>query len=364
MQTKLNLVNISDTINDKAVKMMIPRVSIVMAAYNANQFLAEALDDLLAQTFTDFELIVVDDGSTDGTLAMLDSYAAADARIIVLKNEINLGLPTSLNLGIKHCRAALIARADADDRYPPDRLAKQVAFLDAHPEVGLLSGAVDKIDAHGKYLLSVRFPTEDGQIRMRELFLNSFTHPGVMYRTELVRSIGGYDPEYFTSEDADLYSRLRPVTIAANLEDKVVYYRKHGAASTQNRKSKDVALSLSVRQRLLSGYLQRPVGIDEAEALQAVYWARKKYNLTVDQLIVARRGFKEIFRQAKRCENSDTLRFFKSEVCRALLAAARSDQNLPGMLRWRLFTEVFWWDPRMISTSLRDRLNKSLGREA
>lgn len=340
--------------------MIAPRVSIVMAAYNATQFLAEALDDLLAQTFTDFELILVDDGSTDGTLAVLESYAAADGRVVVLKNEVNQGLPKSLNVGIEHCRAALIARADADDRYPPDRLAKQVAFLDAHPEVGLLSGAVDKIDEQGKYLLSARFPTDDGQIRMRELFLNSFTHPGVMYRTDLVRSIGGYDPDFFTSEDADLYSRLRPLTKAANLEDTVVYYRKHGAASTQNRKSKDVALSLSVRQRLISEYLQRPVGIQEAEALQEVFWARKKYNLTVDQLMVAKQGFREIFRQAQKSENPDTLRFFKSEVCRALLAAARSDQNLSGVLRGRLFMEALLWDPRMTSSFSTARLKRVL----
>lgn len=339
-----------------------PKVSIVMAAYNATPFLTEALDDLLAQSFTDFELIVVDDGSIDGTLATLDAYAAVDPRLVILRSKANQGLPTALNRGIEHARAALIARADADDRYPLDRLARQVEFMDAHPEIGLLSGAVDKIDEDGNYLLTVRFPTEDGPIRMRELFLNSFTHPGVMYRTELVRAIGGYDPDYLTSQDADLYTRLRPITRAANLEAQVVYYRKHGSASTQNRQSSQAALALGVRQRLLSEYLQRPVDIEEAEALQTVFWRRQRPTATLAQFMRGQRGFVEILEKGKLREDADTLQYFRSEVSQTLWAHARFNKNLSSLRRARLSLEAFLWAPRIAASAMQAKAKKVPGK--
>lgn len=332
-----------------------PRVSVLMAAYNASRFLKDALDDILAQTFQDFELVVVEDGSVDDTPAILQEYASRDPRIIVVENSANLGLSRSLNRGLDRCRAKLIARADADDKYPPDRLERQVHFLEENAEVGLLSGAVEKIDEHGNFLLSTSFPEEDGEIRVRELFINCFTHPGVMYRKRLVQSVGGYDPAYDGCEDAELWSRLRSITKSANLESAVVYYRKHESAATQNRSKTVASRSLEVRQRLLSAYLERSVSIDEAGAMQATFWARPAAPASPQQLKAGMAGLREVFRKAKEREEPSTVHYLRREVSNAMLKQSQINKGNSWM-RCRLLAESALWDPALIGSKFRGKI--------
>lgn len=333
-----------------------PKVSILVAAYNASRFLAGTLDDLLAQTFSDFELVVVEDGSTDGTLSLLQSYAARDPRIVVVQNDQNMGLPRSLNRGLERCRAPLVARADADDRYPPDRLERQVQFMEAHPDVGILSGAIERIDENGSFLFRRQFPTEDGQIRLRELFVNSLPHPAVMYRKHLVDLAGGYDPAYFTAEDSDLWSRLRRMTRAANLDALLVYYRRHGAASMSNRGPREEALSLGVRQRELSHYLERAVSMDEARAMNTLFCGYHRL-ATLEELAMARSGIREVLRQAKKRENPAAVRYFQDEISTALLKQADLHGDLPS-LRLDLTVEALRLAPRTALAKLKDKLKR------
>ena len=167
------------------------RVSIVMPAYNAAPFLRQAVDSILSQTFTDFEFIVVDDGSTDSTLAILDGYS--DPRIRVIKSEHNLGLPGALNLGLSAARGEYIARMDADDVSLPERLMKQVSWLDENPETSVLGTFSIRIDPQGRYHEFIPVPTGDKEISRRLLSdANPIIHGSVMMRSVVVQKVGGY----------------------------------------------------------------------------------------------------------------------------------------------------------------------------
>ncbi|MFW5642330.1 MAG: glycosyltransferase [Roseicyclus sp.] len=338
----------------------VPKVSVLMGAYNAERFLREALDDLLAQTMADFELVVVDDGSTDATSSILEDYARRDGRIVLLRNGRNLGLPASLNRGLARCRADIVARADADDRYMPDRLARQLAFLEAHPEVGLMSCAVEKIDEQGRSLFVNRFPTKDGEIRMRELFVNCFSHPGVMFRRRLVEEVGGYDETLLSSQDADLWQRLRRRTVAANLDAPLVRYRKHTAQNTADRSPEDREKSLAIRRRALEDYLAREVPMKEAGAMVETFHCRNDRRADPDALQAGMRGLREVLACARRRESAETRRYFRTVVHDALLGHARQQVSDPP-LRRRLIAEAIRWRPARSARRAGARLVPGIG---
>lgn len=205
-----------------------------MAVYNVAPFLREALDSVLAQTFADFECVVVDDGSTDGSAAILAAYA--DPRVRVVR-QANAGLIASLNRGIEIARGDLIARMDPDDRCEPARLATQVAYMDAHPDVALLGGAVATMDEAGERLAPrVPFPATHEQLWAaigRRPWV--FCHPAVMFRRAAVVAMAGYDRRYLHAEETELFARLMSGHRAANLPDVLLTYRiRRGAMSLQN----------------------------------------------------------------------------------------------------------------------------------
>jgi GT2 family glycosyltransferase len=206
-----------------------PAVSVLMPVYDAGDFLAPALDSILAQTFADFELIAIDDGSRDASAQVLARFAARDPRIRVFAQE-NRGLVAALNRALELARAPLVARMDADDVARPDRFAKQVAYLQDHPEVAAVSGAMDVIDAGGTYLRTAVFPTSPDAVASELLHRCCVCHPAVMARTEALRSIGGYRGNARHAEDYDLWLRLAERSAIANLPDVLLAYRLHPQA--------------------------------------------------------------------------------------------------------------------------------------
>jgi glycosyltransferase involved in cell wall biosynthesis len=200
-----------------------------MSVYNGERFLAAAIDSVLAQTFGDFEFLILDDGSTDGTAQILRDYGFKDARIRPIIRE-NRGLVASLNQLLEEARAPLIARMDADDICRPERFALQVAFLEANPDHGVIGswsedigeedqswpiGGADQPLTHAEFLHNIRF---GGPL---------LVHPGVMYRRELVRAQGGYHKAFLHCEDLDLWLRLASVTRIANLPLRLIRYRHY-----------------------------------------------------------------------------------------------------------------------------------------
>lgn len=204
-----------------------PRVSVVMSVYNGQPFLEEAVESVLGQTFGDFEFIIVNDGSTDGSGEVLDEWASKDSRIRVMHQE-NRGIPYSLNRGWRMARGAYIARMDADDISRPQRFEKQVEFLEKDPTVDVLGTNVEVIDADGERLQVPSIPTTPGLIAWRTLFGSAIWHPTVMMRKRILQRAGGYDDALPEAHDYDLWTRLTPITDFSNLSDVLLKYRWWG----------------------------------------------------------------------------------------------------------------------------------------
>lgn len=211
-----------------------PRVSVLMSVYNDARFVAEAVDSILSQTFSDFEFIIVDDGSSDATPAILKQYA--DPRVTVLRNERNVGLTKSLNRGLEATQGEYVARQDADDRSLPHRLAHQVKFLDTHPEICLVGTGFVRVDEEGRELGTVTMPTEPAQIREMLFYAHCFCHGSTMGRRADLQAIGGYDERFVAAQDIDLWLRLAERCQLANLPTVDYAFRTHGASiSGQSR---------------------------------------------------------------------------------------------------------------------------------
>ena len=185
---------------------MTPRVSVIMAAYNAERFVAEAVRSVLAQTMRDWELIVVDDASTDGTWDVLQGFT--DARIVLLRNETNLGAAVTRNRALEQARGEYIAILDADDVAMPERLEKQVAFLDEHPATCAVGCWAEKVDETGRVLEVWETPTQVAQIEFAMTHTCPLLHPSALVRRDALVSVGGYDASYPCAQDYDLLVRL------------------------------------------------------------------------------------------------------------------------------------------------------------
>jgi GT2 family glycosyltransferase len=203
-----------------------PAISVLMPVYNAGRFLAPALESVLGQTFADFELIAIDDGSSDGSGKVLADVAARDPRVRVISQR-NLGIVAALNRALELARAPLIARMDADDICRPDRFGKQVAYMEHHPEIAAVSGAMDVIDESDIYLRTDAFPTLPDAIDSELLHRSCVCHPAVMARAAALRALGGYRSNVQYAEDYDLWLRISEAGRIANLPDVLLSHRVH-----------------------------------------------------------------------------------------------------------------------------------------
>ncbi|WP_305313675.1 glycosyltransferase family A protein [Hydrogenophaga sp.] len=226
-----------------------PTVSVVVPTYNAGRYIAEAVTSILNQDFTDFELLLIDDGSTDETASVIQRFAA-DSRVRLLHNERNIGLIATLHRAYAECRAPFIARMDADDICDPKRLGRQVVFLRNHPEVDIVGGA---IRFFGNVAPTVfQFPTDHAAIRPAMLFYCPLAHPALMFRRELVeQGLIRYDDDFRYAEDYHLWSRLLLRVTSANLPEVVLDYRLHAQQVSSGSSDKQYAASLRVRRKML-----------------------------------------------------------------------------------------------------------------
>jgi glycosyltransferase involved in cell wall biosynthesis len=212
------------------------RVSVVMSVYNEERYLHEAIDSILRQTFEDFEFVIIDDGSVDQTPALLKGYH--DARLRVYR-QANQGQSSALNQGIRMAVGSYIARMDGDDICLPERLERQVCFLDAHPEVALVGTWCTKIDTGTGQKRLQRLPEDDGSIRRFLAIDNPFIHSSVMIRKSVLDRVGLYD-EGLIWQDYDLWVRIARYYGMANIHDPLVIRRKHPASLTlRSRKSRE-----------------------------------------------------------------------------------------------------------------------------
>ncbi len=228
-----------------------------MSVYNGERFLALAIDSILSQTFTDFEFLILDDGSADGTAAIIDAYAAKDARIRVIRRD-NKGLIVSLNELIAAARAPIIARMDCDDIAHPLRFAKQIAFLKDNPGYGVVGTWIENIDADGKiaYYEGADHPTD------HEAFIatvgqgTTVCHSSVMMRKEPVQRVGGYHSAFKHCEDFDLWLRLASITKLCSVPERLMQYR-HWEQQVSNRHAYEQRVGAGIS---LAAYREREAG--------------------------------------------------------------------------------------------------------
>ncbi len=203
-----------------------PIVSVVMVVCNVDRFLAESIESVLDQTFGEFEFIIVDFGSTDNSKAIASHYAAKDSRIR-LHEMPNCSLVNARNAACSLAQGQYIAIMDADDVSLPHRLIREIAFMEKHPQVGLVGGATEWIDAAGRSLRIDHFPTQDHEIRSELADRCPFCQPTVLIRREAFLSAGGYRAAFIVSHDYDLFLRIAERFQCANLKEVVLKYRIH-----------------------------------------------------------------------------------------------------------------------------------------
>jgi len=218
-----------------------PAISVVLPVFNAEHYVREAVESILAQSFTDFELIIINDGSTDGSSAILQELAASDARVLLIERA-NGGLVSALNEGIERARANLIARMDADDVAMPERLALQHARMLTSPQLGVLGSFMRLIDASGRIIRLADYPiTEADTARFLEKGC-PLAHPTVIMRRKAVVEVGGYRTAFAHCEDYDLWLRISERGFGiANLPKPLLNYRIHGTnVSSVHRQAQEL----------------------------------------------------------------------------------------------------------------------------
>lgn len=205
-------------------KMTEPRITVLMPVYNGERYLCDAIQSILSQTLGDFEFLIINDGSTDRSVEIINSYR--DPRIRLIHNDQNMQLIATLNKGLDMAQGEYIARMDSDDISLPERLENQVAFLDAHPEVGICG---TWIRTFGNKKGSVwNYPTDDATIRSRFIFESVIAHPSVMIRKDMLENADlRYNPLYKHAEDYGLWVAASKHTNFANIGKILLHHRLH-----------------------------------------------------------------------------------------------------------------------------------------
>ena len=226
-----------------------PLVTIVMSVYNGEQFLREAIDSMLGQTFSDFDFLIINDASTDNSVKIINEYD--DQRIKLIHNKQNIGLTKSLNKGLKLAQGRYIARMDADDISLPTRLEKQVDYMESHSEVGLCGGWFQIIE--GPF---IKKPETHEEIAVRMLRRNPFGHSTVMMRKSVLENHSlTYDETLVSSQDYDFWSRMINYTKAYNIPEVLVKYRVHNKQISASKRNEQLKNETKIKKAILKKLL-------------------------------------------------------------------------------------------------------------
>jgi glycosyltransferase involved in cell wall biosynthesis len=252
--------------------MNFPRISIIMSVYNGSRYLSESIQSIINQTYPDFEFIIVDDGSTDNTFEILNEYSRQDSRILIYRSETNLGLAGGLNIGLKYAKGEYIARQDADDISLPERLFKQVEFMDSNPDYGLVGVAAQLVDSNGNFLKIDYNISGNEEIQLNLLDYMCICGAAIMVRRECMEAIGyNFNEKLETAEDYDLVLRLGEITKLEVLQDPLYIYIQHSESECHTKKLK--------------------LAFDKASVLQHTIFRRYNNNPPVNKLHLISRDY-------------------------------------------------------------------------
>lgn len=244
-----------------------PMITVLMPAYNAERYIGKAIASVLRQTYTDFELVIVNDGSTDNTQNIIQSFN--DERI-VLVNQHNKGVGAALNIGLKHARAPYIARFDADDICHEQRLEKQISFLQANPEYILVGSDADYILDNDDFLFHFRCIAHTHDEIMDKLyFYCPFVHPTVMYKKESICNAGGYPTDAHNFEDYMLWTSIAKAGKLCNMPEALIQYRLNPNSVTIDEKWRGRRFRKLKRDAVKRGYVTAEEGGELLDIIKA-----------------------------------------------------------------------------------------------
>lgn len=230
-----------------------PLVSVVMTTYNAERFIDEAIQSTLNQTLKDYELIIIDDCSKDNTWNIVQGYCKGNTKIRALRHEHNIGSCQTLNECKRMSRGDYIAVMDHDDWSYPARLEKQATFMDAHPNVGIVGGAMEIIDENGAIKGMRKYNCSDDLIRRKIFRYSPFSHPLIMYRRSVLEKVGFSNCDFAPADDYELYFRMGTIAKFANLPDTLLKYRVVSTSIT-NRLVKKMTLNTIKIRNIYKNY--------------------------------------------------------------------------------------------------------------
>jgi hypothetical protein len=326
--------------------------SVVMSVFNGERFLPEAVESILNQSFRDFEFIVINDGSTDSSGLILDSYQKKDSRLRVYHQK-NMGLIESLNRGCSLAQGRYIARMDADDVAVRDRLLWQIDFMEKHPAVGVVGGAVEVISREGKPLATYRNPTGDAEIKAALLHGSPFWHPTVLVRKEVFISVAGYRKAVVEAEDYDLWLRIADRFQLANLDVVLLRYRLHPHQVSVLHRRQQILSSLAARAAALLRKNGNPDPLDSVENITQTVLARLGVSEAAQQTALATDYVWTIRNMCDTGEYSVALDVLSQMLCSPGLKQAGNCT----VADFRLLAARIYWHQRRIGRAI---LNVSL----
>ena len=252
-----------------------------MSVYNGEKYLSEAIESILNQTFKDFEFLIINDGSTDSSREIILSYD--DYRIKLIENDNNIGLTKSLNKGVDIACGKYIARMDADDISMPERLEKQVDFMENHEDIAVCGSCATIINGNDIEYSSFINPETSSEIKVALFFFNPIAHPTAMIRKDVLNAIGNYDPYFEKTQDYNLWYRIYLEDYDFyNFQEKLLIYRNHKTNITNTNLDKQLFYANICLQKLYSHYLGKNVNYEIVSTIRNLFMGRSpKINIIV-----------------------------------------------------------------------------------
>ena len=331
-----------------------PLVSVIMPVYNGEKYLRAAVESILAQTYRHFELVAVDDGSTDHSIDILREFQLLDERVVFHQHPKNMGIAAGINTGIERTHGEYIARMDQDDVSRPDRLEKQVAFLEARSDIGLVGSFGEMVKADGTHLLNISMPSSPALILWSFCFFDPILHPSVCMRRSLVVQAGGYrnlpnDGEIGFPEDYDLWVRMIRLSEFTNLPERLIKLRRHATSLSELHLKTIIKYSADASRRHIEFILGREVPLDFVR----VFWKNEREKSSVLQAVNLLDELVRTFEKNHSLTGKEQKDVRADAAWRLIKILPRHIFTMNGlMMLWR----AFLFDPLFIFTAFRNSL--------
>lgn len=316
-----------------------PFVTVLMPVYNAERYVGEAIDSILNQSYLFFELVIINDGSTDSSEKVIRSYS--DNRIVIVNNEENKGLIETLNKGLSLAKGTYIARMDADDISTPDRLEKQVSFLETNPAIGLVGSSYTLFDESHEV---IAYPEQQEDIRLACVFHNPFCHPAVLFRKEIVDTHKlVFKKEYLHAEDYKFWTEFVLLTECHNLKESLLFYRSHSDQISQMHNEEQLINSRKIQKEYLEG---AGFSLTEKEVWHIV---GKGKGTSQDTVLDTLKSIEKLIYQNETIQffNQQLLeRYFSSIIRNTILEAKSIDSEAYGFITKNPLTQKIKWTNR------------------